>query len=81
MRAQANYRRELFELTFEQYQTLWQKHWHRKGRGTEDYCLTREDPLGAWVLDNVLCVPRVDHLRRQKLFKQGGKPCQTTQKA
>jgi hypothetical protein len=68
-RAQANYRRECFQLTFEQFQRLWQKHWHQKGRGSDDYCLTREDPKGPWDIDNAICIPRVEHLRRQRLFK------------
>jgi hypothetical protein len=69
-RAQANFREECFELTFEQFQTLWQDHWHQKGRGSADYCLTREDPEGAWTIDNVIVMPRVDHLRRQRLYKK-----------
>jgi hypothetical protein len=70
MRAQANYRKEQFELSFEEFQGLWQKHWHRKGRGTLDYCLTRDDPKDSWNIANTVCVPRVDQLSRQKLYKQ-----------
>lgn len=73
MRAQANYRKEIFLLTFEDFQMLWAGFWNRKGRGTDDYCLTREDPNGAWERSNVLCMPRVEHLRRQKLYKQDKK--------
>lgn len=69
MRAQANFRKEKFELTFEQFQELWKDHWHQKGRGTNDYCLTRDDPDGDWTIDNVRCLPRIDHLRRQKYYK------------
>ena len=70
MRAQANFRQERFLLDFEQYQNLWQGFWHRKGRANTDYCLTRTDPTGAWEITNVVCMPRVEHLRRQKLYKQ-----------
>jgi hypothetical protein len=69
MRAQANYRKEIFALDFEQFRLLWVGHWERKGRGTDDYCLTREDPDGAWIMGNVVCMPRVEHLQRQKLYK------------
>ena len=69
MRAQANYRKELFLLTFEEFQQLWLGNWERKGRSNTDYCLTREDPDGAWILGNVVCIPRIEHLRRQKLYK------------
>lgn len=70
MRAQANYRGEKFSLTFEEFQSLWAEHWHLKGRSSDDYCLTREDPDGDWVLANVKCIPRVEHLRRQRRYKK-----------
>ena len=70
MKAQANYRKELFELTFEDFQKLWKDRWDMKGRGSDDYCLTRKDPEGDWTLKNTLCILRVEHLRRQKLYKQ-----------
>ncbi len=70
MRAQANFRGESFRLTFEDFQNLWQEHWHLKGRGSEAYCLTREDPEGAWEMANVNCIPRIEHLRRQRLYKK-----------
>jgi hypothetical protein len=68
-KAQANFRGEVFALTFEQFQQLWADNWHLKGRGKESYCLTREDPDGAWIIGNVMCIPRVEHLRRQKVYK------------
>lgn len=70
MRAQANYRKEQFMLSFEEFQTLWLGHWDQKGRGQNHYCLTREDPDGAWIRGNVVCIPRLEHLRRQKLYKK-----------
>lgn len=70
MKAQAQYRREVFAIGFEEFQRLWGDNWHRKGRGIEDYCLTREDPKGAWIWGNVQCMPRIEHLRRQRLFKK-----------
>ena len=73
MKAQALYRGDEFMLTFEEYQRLWQGHWDSKGRGRDDYCLVRKDPEGAWEYSNVQCMPRVEHLRRQKLYKQENK--------
>jgi len=70
MKAQALYRKELFLLSFDEFQRLWQGLWDRKGRGADDYCLTREDPDGAWEYSNVNCIPRIEHLRRQRLYKQ-----------
>ncbi|CAB4137267.1 hypothetical protein UFOVP322_26 [uncultured Caudovirales phage] len=69
MKAQAMYRRETFALSFEEFQLLWIDKWNMKGRGKDNYCLTREDPNGAWIWGNVICLPRIEHLRRQKLYK------------
>ena len=62
-RAQAQFRNERFELTFDDFQNLWADHWHQRGRHSQDYCLTRIDPEGAWNNDNVHCIPRVEHIR------------------
>lgn len=70
MRAQANFRKEKFSLTFEEFQMLWKDKWDMKGRSIDSYCLTREDPDGDWVMGNVSCIPRIEHLRRQKLYKK-----------
>jgi hypothetical protein len=69
MKAQANYRGEVWMLSFEEYQRLWQDHWHQKGRGSEDYCLCREDAEGAWVWGNVVCIPRIEYLKRQRYYR------------
>jgi hypothetical protein len=68
-KAQANFRGEVWLLSFEDFQRLWQEHWQQRGRGSDGYCLTRDDPDGAWALGNVDCIPRVEHLKRQKLYK------------
>jgi hypothetical protein len=69
MKAQAKFREEEFLLTFEDFQWLWQTSWDVRGRASEQYCLTREDPEGAWVLGNVVCVTRKEYLTRAKLYK------------
>jgi hypothetical protein len=77
MRAQANYRREVFELSLEDFQELWQGRWELKGRGADDYCLTRIDAGLPWNRDNVQCVPRADHFTRRRVQsteKQNGNP-------
>lgn len=72
MRAQANYRQEGFPLTLEEFQEIWGNHWHQKGRGINDYCLTRHDPTQPWTKENTICIKRADHfkltreLRRRK---------------
>jgi hypothetical protein len=70
MKAQASYRKELWMLTFPEFQQLWLGMWERKGRGIDNYCLTREDPEGAWVMGNVACLPRHEHFRRAGIYKK-----------
>lgn len=70
MKAQASYRKEIFELTFEEFQRLWATKWDMKGRGVDDYCLTRKDPLGPWHIDNAHCIPRRQHLVNSGRYKQ-----------
>lgn len=85
MKAQASYRGESWQLTFEDFQWLWQDHWHLKGRASNQYCLTRTDPKGAWHRNNVTCTLRLDHIRRQRLYKklenQEKRKWQTSQEA
>lgn len=70
MKSQAMFRDEIFALTFEEFKILWKDNWHLKGRGKGNYCLTRDDPDGAWIWGNVVCIPREEHLRRQGLYKR-----------
>jgi hypothetical protein len=65
MRAQAKYRNEGWDITWEQYQEIWEGKWHLKGRASDDLCLTRIDWAGPWTMTNVNLVFRLDHLRRQ----------------
>jgi hypothetical protein len=69
MKAQASYRKEIFTLSFEDYQSVWGNNWHLKGRGVNSYCLTRNDLDGAWTVDNILCIPRTEYLKRKKRWK------------
>lgn len=65
MRAQAKYRNEGWDISWEQYQEIWEGKWHLKGRASDDLCLTRIDWAGPWTMANVNLVFRLDHLRRQ----------------
>jgi hypothetical protein len=64
MRAQANFRGELYCLTFDEFQMLWNGHWNKRGRKTQDYCLTRIDQDLPWTFDNTVCVQRIEYLQR-----------------
>ena len=65
MKAQAKYRNEGWDLTWEQYQEVWEGKWHMKGRGSDQLCLTRIDWAGPWNINNISIVFRLEHLRRQ----------------
>lgn len=70
MRAQANYRGEIFALSFEEFQTAWLGYWDQRGRGIDNFCLTRMDPEGAWIWGNVECIARREHFFKQRLQRQ-----------
>lgn len=69
MKAQAKYRNEAFELTFEEFQQLWMNRWDQRGRGADQYCLTRQDPDQPWNTANCQCVTRKEYLQRQEFYK------------
>ena len=68
-KAQANYRGEIWLLSFDEFQRIWLGYWDQRGRGATDYVMSREDADGAWAIGNVSCVQRIDYLRRQKEYK------------
>lgn len=73
MRAQAKYRNEPWNITWEQYQEIWEGKWHLKGRAVDDLCLSREDWSGPWTMDNVSLVFRLEHLRKQSKVRPSKK--------
>lgn len=79
-RAQANFRKEGFDLTFEQWCELWMPLWHRRGRKPDDVCMTRVDIERPWTWGNVIIIERKDHFEIQnqqkskKQYKRRGRP-------
>lgn len=73
MKAQAKYRNEAWDLTWEQYQEIWADKWHLKGRGSDQLCLTRIDWAGPWHIDNISIVFRIEHLRRESKIRTSRK--------
>lgn len=65
-KAQANFRNEGWDLTFEQFYELWKNDWSNRGRQPDNMCMTRDDYAGAWCLDNVRVVTRREHLQKQQ---------------
>lgn len=72
MRAQAIYRKEAWNLSFEEFQEIWKDHWHQRGRGADNYCLTRADDTQPWDRNNCICVQRIVHLRRHRNRQANG---------
>ena len=70
-KAQANYRKEVWLLTFEDFQRLWLEVWEYRGRARNDYVMMREDHQSAWALGNVLVSRRYEYLSRQRNYKRG----------
>jgi hypothetical protein len=60
-RSQALYRREPYELSFEDFEQAWGMLWHQRGRHRNDYCLTRRDAKDPWSKDNTQVITRGEH--------------------
>jgi hypothetical protein len=69
-KAQANFRGEKWELEFEEYYELWRENWHARGRGADDYCMTRIDYDDPWNTTNAIIVLRKEHLAKQGSYRQ-----------
>jgi hypothetical protein len=61
-KAQAVFRKEEFLLTFDEYYTLWKPHWHQRGRDGDNMCMTRDNPDGAWSIDNCVIMTRREQI-------------------
>lgn len=65
-RSQANYRKEAYQLSWEDWLDLWANpvDFQNRGRKPEDLTLTRIDDDGAWARDNVVVMTRLEQLRK-----------------
>lgn len=63
-RAQALFRQEGWEITFEEFQQIWGADWPQRGRHSDNLCMTRSDIDLPWSADNVELITRADHNRR-----------------
>ena len=65
-KSQAAYRKEAHDLTWEDWQTIWANpvDFLNRGRKPEDLTLTRIDDEGAWTMDNVVVMTRLEQLRK-----------------
>lgn len=65
-RNQAQWRGELWELSFDDWLTVWGDQYEQRGRGAEDFCMTREDPDLAWDKTNAIILTRREHYQRNQ---------------
>jgi len=70
MSCQARFRGEEWQLTFEQFQTIWGDQWSQRGRRSHSLCLTRRDPEQPWDNQNTELVTRLESLRRGRQLKE-----------
>lgn len=70
MKAQAKFRGDDFDLSFEEFFNIWNGHWHERGRQADNLCLTRKDWGGPWDKDNSILVTRQEHLEAQGFYRQ-----------
>lgn len=70
-RAQANYRGEIWDLTFDQWYDIWGDKWDQRGRGADQYCMVLIDPDHGWTVNNVEVITRREHLQRLGFNRKG----------
>lgn len=73
-RNQAQWREEVWTISFEEWKQLWAEsgQWYNRGRERGCYCMTRKDREGPWSVNNVHIVTREQHSREQaQLSAQG----------
>lgn len=73
MKAQAKFRKEAWDLTWDEYQNIWEGKWHLRSSMKGGLCLTRIDWEGAWHIDNVSLTDRETHWARQGIMRPSRK--------
>lgn len=70
-RAQAKYRNEPYELTWEQWEAKWSdSDFLNRGRKTTSVCISRINQSEPWSDSNCEVVLRTDHLKRNGEFRK-----------
>jgi hypothetical protein len=65
MKAQAKFRDEPWDISWEEFRTIWATKWHQRGRDITSLCLTRIDWNEPWTVANTQIVTRLAHVRMQ----------------
>jgi hypothetical protein len=69
-RAQANFRKELWTLSFEDWVEIWDGRFHLRGRGADNLCMMMQDPDLGWTKTNAIIVTRREQLKLQKINRK-----------
>lgn len=58
-----------FQLTFEEWWSIWQKsgHWHERGHGGKHYVMARFGDKGPYAIDNVKIITNDENMREWEL--------------
>lgn len=64
-RAQANFRKESYSLTFEDWVQVWADQWNNRGRVKDSIMLVRINYDLGWELSNIELITRKEHGQRQ----------------
>ena len=67
MRAQAKFRGEIFELTFDDFRELWGLDYDRRGRASDSLVLTKKNTQFTWSKNNCHIIRR-----QEQLIRDGG---------
>lgn len=71
MKAQAKFRKEIWDLSWEDYKAIWEGKWHLRGTTKESMVLTKINMHLPWTTDNVEICPRLEQWRRQNKTNLG----------
>ena len=64
-KAQANFRKEGWAMTFDEFYDLWKDDWNNKGRLSINVCMSRHDEELPWTRENAYIRSRYDQLVEQ----------------
>ncbi len=64
-KAQANFRNEGWEMTYEEFYDLWKDDWNNRGRLSHQVCMSRRDDEKPWTRENAYIRLRYDQLVEQ----------------
>lgn len=64
-RTQAEWRGEIWQITWPEWQEIWQGSWHERGRTSESLCITRRDMSLPWSPANSVLITRRQHGQRR----------------